>query len=190
MPRQTRQQIDDEIIDRTAALFARYGFEETSLQRVADAVGYSKSGLLRHFPSKDALQRAVVDRCLSALTGIVRDVADIGPGAERDHAVLTGLARMAIRWPGFMALLLWRLLQEPTASDVALLEPVGDAIVEAFLVGPDTGLDRAVRVVGAVGALTVARVSLSQYLSTDAAVGNLVAVGYDALGHTRSEGEN
>ncbi len=58
--RPTRQEIDDEIVERR--LFARYGFQETSLQRIADAVGYSKTGLLHRFPTKEALQDAVIER--------------------------------------------------------------------------------------------------------------------------------
>jgi hypothetical protein len=38
MPRPTKSEIDAEIIDRAAGLFARYGFENTSLQQIADAV--------------------------------------------------------------------------------------------------------------------------------------------------------
>src|SRR3712207_8758015 len=44
----------------SAALFARRGFEQTSVQAIADAVGLSKAGLLHHFPSKDALRAAVL----------------------------------------------------------------------------------------------------------------------------------
>ena len=55
-----RQQTEDQILDRAAALFARRGFAKTSVQDVADAVGLSKAGLLHHFPSKDALHAAVL----------------------------------------------------------------------------------------------------------------------------------
>nr|BFE79140.1 hypothetical protein GCM10020093_017410 [Planobispora longispora] len=97
MPRQTREQIDEEIIDCAAMLFARHGFQETSIQRVADAVGYSKSGLLRHYPSKEALQEEVAARCLSELQDITRQAAGHAPGPERDRAALTALARLALR---------------------------------------------------------------------------------------------
>ena len=84
--RPTRQEIDDEIVERAAALFARYGFQETSLQRIADAVGYSKTGLLHRFPTKEALQDAVIERW----AGKVRDIA----GRVRTcHRVPTATAR-------------------------------------------------------------------------------------------------
>jgi AcrR family transcriptional regulator len=182
MPRQTRQQIDDEIIDWAATLFARHGFQETSVQRIADAVGYSKGGLLRHYPSKEALQEAVVSRCLADLAEVARAAAERAAGPERDHAALTGLAQLALRRPGFVALLLSTLLRDPSAQENAALQPVADIVAEAFALTPDTDLGRSVRVAGAVGALAVARTALRDQLSADA-VDHLIKVGYDALGH-------
>jgi TetR/AcrR family transcriptional regulator len=61
------------------SLFARYGFEGTSVQAIADKVGASKQTLLYHFSSKEGLRDAVLTemvevwrnllpRFLSALT--------------------------------------------------------------------------------------------------------------------------
>jgi TetR/AcrR family transcriptional regulator len=48
---------------RTAAtqLFATLGYEGTSLQAIAERVGVTKQTLLYHYPSKDALRRAVLE---------------------------------------------------------------------------------------------------------------------------------
>ena len=82
MPRPTKQQIEDEILETAAALFARHGFKETSIQRVADAVGYSKTGLLHRYPSKEALQEAVVDRALAEMRAVEAEAEGlpVGPG--------------------------------------------------------------------------------------------------------------
>jgi AcrR family transcriptional regulator len=182
VPRQTRQEIDDEIVDCAATLFARHGLQETSVQRIADAVGYSKSGLLRHYPSKEALQDAVVSRCLSEIIEITDQVAGLAPGPQRDAAAITGLAQLALRRPGFVALLLSWLLHTPADSAVAALQPIGDALLRAFVVTEETDLARVVRVTGALGAVAVARVALREHLSADA-LGELVDVGLNALGH-------
>ena len=92
--RPTRQEIDDEIVERAAALFARYGFQETSLQRIADAVGYSKTGLLHRFPTKEALQDAVIERWAGKVRDIAGRVRDLPPGPERDRAVITELVEL------------------------------------------------------------------------------------------------
>jgi len=42
-------------------LFARRGFDGTSLQAIAEAVGISKPSLLYHYPSKDVLRAAVLE---------------------------------------------------------------------------------------------------------------------------------
>ncbi|SIN90409.1 TetR/AcrR family transcriptional regulator [Agromyces cerinus] len=48
------------IIADATELFARRGFHDTSLREVAEAVGISKSALLHHFPTKDALLVSVI----------------------------------------------------------------------------------------------------------------------------------
>src|SRR4028118_847198 len=45
-----RQQVDEGILDRAAALFARRGFAKTSVPDTADAVGPSKAGPAHHPP--------------------------------------------------------------------------------------------------------------------------------------------
>jgi AcrR family transcriptional regulator len=184
MPRQTKQELDDEIVDCAAALFARHGFKETSVQRIADAVGYSKTGLLHRYPSKEALQRAVLERSLAETRAIAASVAELAPGPERDRAAIDALVELALRRPGFVALLL-NTVNLPDDSDVAPhVQSIGAAMFSAFATDPDADLSRTVRVVGALGALAVAAVA-----ARDVPAGEvrplLAAVSYDALGHTR-----
>ncbi|MEV6342561.1 helix-turn-helix domain-containing protein [Actinoplanes sp. NPDC051851] len=182
MPRPTRQQIDDEILDAAATLFARHGFKETSVQRIADAVGYSKTGLLHRFPTKEALQSAVIDRCVTGLREVAALVEGQPVGPARDRTVISGLARMAIGQPGVVALLLASLLSEPESEIGSAFHVIGEAVGEAFGDGFQCEGARTVRITGALGALAVASVALRDHLTPDA-VGALVDVSYDALGH-------
>ncbi len=43
--RQSAAEIDHAILDVAAGIFAVHGFAHTSVQQIADAVGYSKPGL-------------------------------------------------------------------------------------------------------------------------------------------------
>ncbi|QFZ19100.1 TetR/AcrR family transcriptional regulator [Saccharothrix syringae] len=188
MPRQTPQELDDEIIDGAAALFARHGFRETSVQRIAAAVGFSKAGLLHHYPSKEALRAAVLRRCLGEVRMITAGVVHRAAGPERDRAALTAVAELALRQPGFVALILAGLSSAPGDDE---LDEVVAALGEAFGLAPDTDFTRRLRVSGALGALAVARVALRAHLAGDAigdvpgdAVGHLVDLACDTLGHT------
>ncbi|MGK5682051.1 TetR/AcrR family transcriptional regulator [Actinoplanes sp. URMC 104] len=185
MPRPTKQQIDDEILEAAATLFARHGFKETSVQRIADAVGYSKTGLLHRYPTKEALQQAVVDRALRDIRAVADEVAALPLGPARDRAAITGVARLAVECPGTVALLLTG-LSNPQDSDFAgVLESIGEVVFEIFAVDPDADPVRGVRVVGALGALAVAGVALREK-PLQAGVDDLIDVSYDALGHGRT----
>ena len=184
MPRQTRQELDDEIIDAAATLFARHGFRETSVQRIADAVGFSKTGLLHRYPSKEALQHAVLDRCVAELRAIGATVADLPPGRARDRAVIDALVELTLRRPGFVALLL-SIVSSLDAGDAGPhVEAIGAIVFTAFATVPDDDLARTIRIVGALGALAVAAVSCREHPAGEVRQ-LLAAVSYDALGHPR-----
>jgi AcrR family transcriptional regulator len=56
--------VRDQVLAAATRLFAARGFEGTTLQAVADEVGVTKPAVLHHFPSKEALHRAVLDGLL------------------------------------------------------------------------------------------------------------------------------
>jgi len=179
--RPTRQEIDDEIVERAAALFARYGFQETSLQRIADAVGYSKTGLLHRFPTKEALQDAVIERWAGKVRDIAGRVRDLPPGAERDRAVITELVDLALHGPGVVSLLLAALSSLETGEVAVRLKTVTEGLFEAFAADTEDSA-RAIRVGAALGALAV--MSLATRDAPAAAVREpLIAASYDTLGH-------
>lgn len=67
-----------ERIDRAAVtLFARYGYEGVSLQRIADEVGLHKSTLFHHYRSKlqilDSALDAVISRVLEHMQPLARE---------------------------------------------------------------------------------------------------------------------
>jgi AcrR family transcriptional regulator len=185
MPRPTKEQIDDEILEAAAILFARHGFKETSVQRIADAVGYSKTGLLHRYPSKEALQQAVVERALRAARVISDEVATVLPGPERDRAGITRIAALALEWPGMVALILSGLTTDPDSEIGQALHEIGLAVFATFAVDPESDPRRLIRVVGALGALAVAAVSLRDKVPAEALT-ELADVGFDALGHGRT----
>lgn len=74
-----------EDLRRTALeLFARDGYDATSLQDIATAVGYTKANVLYHFGSKPALLAAALAPALAAFEELITRVRFRGP--ERDIA--------------------------------------------------------------------------------------------------------
>ena len=187
MTRAFRQQIDEGILDRAAALFARRGFEQTSVQAVADAVGLSKAGLLHHFPSKDALREAVLAQAEALGRRVLQHVQDLPPGGARDRRAIEVIVDIALAYPGLVALMLVPATQEGDdtvpSGDVATV-----AVLQAFGVDPKTAEpERLVRVIGALSGLAVLTLAAHHRDTTTLWRPLVVATCFDALGHRSPE---
>ncbi len=184
MARPFRQQIDEGILDRAAALFARRGFAKTSVQDIAHAVGLSKAGLLHHFPSKDALHAAVLAQADAVAQRVLDEVRTMPLGAERDRRAVEAVVDVALAHPGLVALLLAPAVQ----ADASVGDDGGapGVALEAFGVDPATAEpERLVRVLGALGALAVLTLAAHHGNTTTTWRAHVAATCFDALGHRR-----
>lgn len=74
----------DEILDCATRLFAERGYEGASMADLAESVGMRKASLFYHFPSKDVLYAAVLDRLVAAVAAAIGSAATAdGSYAER-----------------------------------------------------------------------------------------------------------
>ncbi|MCA0144541.1 TetR/AcrR family transcriptional regulator [Blastococcus sp. LR1] len=186
MARPFRQQIDEGILDRAAALFARQGFAKTSIQDIADAVGLSKAGLLHHFPSKDALREAVIAQVATVADRVLDTVRHLPAGPDRDRCAVEFVVDAALAHPGLVALLIAPMTRGDGGALTDGAAPEA-AVLEAFGVDLETtGPERVVRVLGALGALAVLTLAAHDQDQTTAWRAHLAATCFDALGHGRS----
>ncbi|WP_041528140.1 TetR/AcrR family transcriptional regulator [Paracoccus aminophilus] len=155
MIRPTKAQIDAAIIDRAAGLFARHGFTHTSIQQIADAVGYSKAGLLHHFPSKQAIYDAVLDTLLAHTQEVSARVSALPPGRERDLAVIEAATDFNFEQPGIGAL--GNSIAASTQPDNERLKAIGTHIYASLAVdlsAPDP--ERLIRISVALAGVGIA----------------------------------
>lgn len=59
---QARQPPHDRILDAALRVFRRHGFRRSSIEQAAEEAGLTRQALYHHFPSKEALFRAVLER--------------------------------------------------------------------------------------------------------------------------------
>lgn len=182
MPRMTKEQIDAEIVDRASAIFARHGFRHTSLQQIADEVGYSKAGLLHRFPNKEMIYRAAVAEALRRSTRLLSATSGIAPGLERDRLLIEALLDTAWELPGTAAFLGASVSSDPE-PDPEMLE-AGVALAEAF--GIDFSAfddERMARVIAATAGLQAAAESATRADRRREWRPHIMRAALDALGH-------
>lgn len=79
----------EQILATATRLFARRGFEGTSLQDIAGEVGVTKQTLLYHYESKDALRRAVLEQVFAHWRERLPQVLAAFTGGHRRFEALT-----------------------------------------------------------------------------------------------------
>jgi AcrR family transcriptional regulator len=76
-----------EIADAATPVFLRFGYKKASMEGVAAAAGISRQALYLHFPNKESMFSAVVDR-LGRMTGRAAHIALWRPGLALDQQLL------------------------------------------------------------------------------------------------------
>jgi AcrR family transcriptional regulator len=108
--------VDNAAHIRTVAtqLFAALGYDGTSLQAIAERVGVTKQTLLYHYPSKDALRRAVLDQVFAHFRERLPQMLEaVTGGHDRFEALTRELVQFFEGDPDRALLLVRELLDNP-----------------------------------------------------------------------------
>jgi len=92
-----RDDIRDLILDGVEALLARFGFRKMTMEDLAREVGIGKGTIYLHFPSKEELALAHVDRIAERLLRRLREIA-AGPGSPQERLKEMLVARVLFRF--------------------------------------------------------------------------------------------
>ncbi|MCP1470374.1 AcrR family transcriptional regulator [Sphingobium sp. OAS761] len=137
------QRTAERLLDAAELLFAHKGYEATSLRDIAAAVDIRQPGLYKHFESKDALYRQVLQRALQPLVEEMEATIQ-RPASEASFRTLTDrLVDVLTRHSHVSLLLIRSLLSSPSARDEIGLEWVnrladyGRGIARAAEMDPD-----------------------------------------------------
>ncbi len=130
--RQTAAEIDHAILDVAAGIFATYGFAHSSVQQIADAVGYSKPGLLHRFGSKEALHRAVLNEVGETVQDIIGHAVAHSDHADQTTQVLELITRKALERPGMVQMTLRAFESDGSEPGVEAIQGLGYRLVDAL----------------------------------------------------------
>jgi AcrR family transcriptional regulator len=93
------------LIEVAVDLFTRHSYAGTSLQMIADELGFTKAAIYHHFRTREQLLAAVLEPILDELRTVIES-AEIRrtPHARAEH-MLSGYAGLAVRNRGLVAVL-------------------------------------------------------------------------------------
>ena len=106
--------VRSEILQTATRLFARRGFDGTSLQAIADEVGIRKPSLLYHYPSKEALRQSVLGNVIDHWNDVLpRLLGAVSRGDERFEVLVRELVTFFREDPDRARLVVRELMDRP-----------------------------------------------------------------------------
>jgi len=131
-PERRGEQTRERILDAAEGLFADRGFEGTTLRDVASRVGIRTPSLYNHFPSKEALYAAVLERVVEPLLALLSEIVQSGPGERPDSRhVVERVMELLARRPDLPRLVVHEALGGGEHLMPLLQKVVGPVLVRA-----------------------------------------------------------
>lgn len=125
MPPRDTSRKRDSILDAALEAFQNEGFDNTSMDRIAELAGASKRTVYNHFASKDALFKAVISRFMGEISALKQIPYDAGQSLEEQ---LDQFAETKLRildnpaWMGLFKVGLGVLIRDPELARESLAQ--------------------------------------------------------------------
>jgi TetR/AcrR family transcriptional regulator len=145
MPRAGGERRRTTIVEEAIRGFGRDGYQGSSLDRIAQAVGVRKQTLLYYFPTKDALLEASLaaagQRVAEEISGALEGE---GQPWDRAEAVIHAVYGLAEEWPEFPMFIreAGRLGPNAFVRFAGALDPLRRRAIDFLQAGMDAGLVR------------------------------------------------
>lgn len=85
------------LLDVAVRLITRHGFAGTSLQMIADELGFTKAAIYYHFRTREQLLTAVVEPFLDELRAVIEEAERLRGVQARADRMVRGYAELAVR---------------------------------------------------------------------------------------------
>src|SRR6185312_644569 len=97
----------ESVLSIAVEVFNKHGYDATSMGKLAENLGISKSAIYHHVPSKGDLLRLALDEALVPLEAIAEDErASVGTAEERLKFFLRSTIRVLVKRQQYVTLLL------------------------------------------------------------------------------------
>lgn len=160
-PTDTRQRL----LDIAVMLISRHGFAGTSLQMIADELGFTKAAIYYHFRTRDQLLIALMEPLLQQIRHVVEAAESQRTPRMQMEAMVQGFAGVVAKNRALAAVMVF----DPSVHRVLQLQPEwGDLIARqlTLLMQPEPGANGVIRatafLTGLAGAATGAPLDIDE----------------------------
>ncbi|MGA5534448.1 TetR/AcrR family transcriptional regulator [Mycolicibacterium nivoides] len=128
----------ERLVEAAVRLITRHGFAGTSLQMIADELGFTKAAIYYHFRTREQLLSAVVEPFLTQIQTVIEEAEGQRSAAGRADQMVRGYAELAVHNRALVSVL----ASDPSVNEALRNRPEWDGVISrqmALLTDVDPG---------------------------------------------------
>ncbi|BBX89389.1 TetR/AcrR family transcriptional regulator [Mycolicibacterium boenickei] len=115
----------ERLVEAAVRLITRHGFAGTSLQMIADELGFTKAAIYYHFRTREQLLSAVVEPFLARLQTVIEDAERQRSAHARADHMVRGYAELAVGNRALVSVL----AGDPSVNEALRNHPEWDGVI-------------------------------------------------------------